>query len=217
MTALVLALGLLAQKDFLTADEADQIRLAQDPNIRLRVYAHFAKQRVDLIEQALKKPKAGNSALIHEYLDEYTKIVEAIDVVTDDALRRRVAIDEGMLAVIQSEKEMLAALKRVAEKKSPDAARYEFSLAQAIETTEDSIEAALQDADTRRAEAAQAADRLRKEREELLKPVEGEGKAVVKPESERKAEAAAAEAEKKPARKAPTLRKKGEPVPAAKP
>ncbi len=206
------------QRDFLTADEADQIRLAQDPNIRIQVYLHFARQRMDLVEQALKKEKAGRAGLIHGYLDEYTKIIEAIDIVIDDALRRKVVIDEGIKALAKGEKELLDKLTAIADAKPRDAERYEFALTQAVDATRDSLELTEQDLSSRAADAAAREQQRRKELEDLRKPVEGEAKADVKTDAEKRAaEASTPESEKKGARKPPTLRRKGESAAPPKP
>ena len=201
--AVCLALAVPAagqRRDFLTADEVDQVRLAQEPNQRLALYAQFARQRVELVRQILAKEKAGRSVLVHDTLDDYTKIIEAIDTVADDSLRRKFAIDEGLAAAAKAEKEMLELLKKIEDSRPKDLARYEFALTQAIETTEDSLDLALLDVKERAAGVAERQVRDRKEREALMQPKDLEEK--------RAAEKKAAETERK--QKAPTLRRKGE-------
>ena len=153
---LIAAAPLAAQsRDFLTADEVDQIREAQDPNARLQLYIEFAKTRIALVEQLLSKEKPGRTAIIHDTLEDYSHIIEAIDTVADDALKRKLEISEGMKMVASAEKEMAASLSKLDANPQKDYARYEFVLKQAIETTEDSAELSAADLKTRAASVAE--------------------------------------------------------------
>lgn len=205
MTALLLALHLLmpaaqVQRDFLTADEADQIRLVQDPNERIKLYLQFARRRLELVRQALESPKPGRASLIHDTLEDYERIIDAIDTVIEDALRRKLPVEDGIRAVARAEKEFLAILEKIEAMEAPDRDRYEFILMQALETTRDSLELAEEDVGRRSQEVAERDEREQKQREALMQPKDLEEK--------RAAEKKAAEEAQK--RKAPTLLRKGE-------
>lgn len=188
-----------ARRDFLSAAEVDQLRLEQEPNKRLVLYIGFARERIAILEQLLAKEKTGRSAMIHEVLDEYTKIIDAIDTVSDDALSRRVPLDTGLQAVADGEKQMLAVLARIADDPPKDSSQYQFVLEQAILTTEDSLELAQRDLKSRAAELAVREQKERSEREAAMRTEEvEERKAADKKEAEQK-------------KKVPTLRRPSDP------
>ena len=133
----------------------------------------------------------------------YSQIIEAIDVVTEDGLKRKAAVDLGVAEVIHAEREMLPILKKFQESQPKDISRYEFSLKLAIETTSDSLDLAQEDlAD--RFEAVQAkAEKEKKEIESVMQPKDLE---------EKKAEEKKAAATEEKKRKPPSLLRPGEQV-----
>ena len=189
-----------ADRDFLTAAEVDQLREIQEPNARLQLYAGFAKERMALLRQLFAKDKVGRSGQIREALEEYTSILDAMDAVSDDALRRRLPLDEGIKAVVEAEKEMLAALKKFADSQPKDIALYKFLLEQATQATEDSLELAQEDLKTRASEVIGREAKEKSDREASMRPEEVESRRV----AEKK------EVEQK--KKVPTLRRPGEAV-----
>ena len=195
----------LAHRDFLTADEIDQIKEAQEPNQRLKLYAGFARQRAEMIKSLLSKEKTGRSILIHDALDEYSKIIDAIDDLADDAIARGLDIKLGLAAVTSAEKEMLPVLQKAQDSHPKDMERYGFVLKQAIETTADSLEAAQEDLGNRAKDVEARQRKERKARQEAMRPTEREAAQA----AEKKA---AEDEEKKEEQKkaAPTLMRPGE-------
>ncbi len=185
-------------RDFLTPNEVDQVREAQDPNDRLLIYVHFAKQRMDLLQQYLAKEKPGRSIFIHNTLEDYGKIIEAIDSVSDDALLHNHPLDKGLIAVLNAEKEFLDQLNKIQNSGANDMDRYQFVLQQAIDTTSDSRELSMEDSKKRGAELTAEDAKEKKEREAMM------------PSKEVDSRKKSAAAQEEPKKKVPTLYRPGE-------
>jgi hypothetical protein len=206
----LLAAGSGIARDFLTADEIDQIKEAQEPNLRLKLYADFAKLRINLVKNLLSKEKSGRSILIHDTLEDYSKILDAIDTVADAAAAKKADIKLGLAAVATVEKQALPVLKQIQENAPKDLERYEFALTQAIETTSDSLDLAQEDLGKRGTDAEERIEKEKKSIEAEMTPVEKEGQKAAD-DAQKKADAEkAAEGDAQPKRKPPTLLRPGE-------
>lgn len=194
----VAAFCLAQDRDFLTSNEVAQIREAQDPNDRLKLYVHFARMRMDLIEQYLAKEKPGRSIFIHDNLEDFSRIIEAIDSVADDALRHNRPIDKGMLLVLDAEKEFLDKLTKIQDADPKDLDRYKFVLTEAIDTTSDSHELSMEDSAKRTTELATQDNKEKKAREAMM------------PAKEVKDRKQAVQADEDKKKKVPSLYKPGE-------
>lgn len=201
VTALVFA----QRRDFLTADEIDQIKEAQEPNARIVLYAKFAKERVDLVKSLMSKDKAGRSTMIHDALEDYARILDAVDEVVDQALARKTDMSIGLNAVAKADKEALPVLQKLRQSNPKDIDRYDFVLKTAIDTTADSLEAAEMDLGKRSTNVEARQAREKKATEEAMTPAEREGKKA----DEKEAAEKVVEQEKQQ-KKAPTLMRKGE-------
>jgi hypothetical protein len=200
------ASGFAQERDFLTADEVDQVREVQEPNARLKLYIQFARQRLALLQQYMSKEKPGRSALIHDTLEDYTHIIEAIDTVADDALVRKAALDVGMKEVATAEAEMLTTLQKIEDSGPKDLARYQFVLKSAIDTTSDSKELSEEDLHTRAGDLTAQEKKEKQDRDALLTDKD-------KAEDKKAKKDASDPNDGKPKRKPPTLYKPGEKPP----
>src|ERR1700722_14305909 len=201
------ALPALAQKDFLTPDEVEKVREAQLPNDRLKLYALFARQRLDQLQRLLEKDKKGRSLTARELLEDYSSIIDAIDTVSDDALKRGVDIAEGTTAVTESEKRFIAQLQKIRDRAPADIDFYEIALKEAIASTSDSMDLAKEDTGSRAAKLSDEDKKLKEEAAQTIAAEDSKGKPV------EEAKNGDAKPDDKPKRKPPTLLRKGEQAP----
>lgn len=209
LLVLMSAASMFAQRDFLTNDEIEKVREAQEPNARLNLYILFARQRMDQLQQLLSKEKKGRSLTARELLDDYSKIIDAIDHVSNDALKRKTALAEGTASVITAEKKFLGQLEKIRDGAPSDLALYEVALREAIETTTDSVDLAQSDLALRGADLTAGADQEKKKVEDMIAAEDSKGKITEAVRSDAAGDGAKTE-DGKPKRKPPTLMRPGE-------
>lgn len=207
---ILLAFPLFAQRDFLTNNEIEQIREAQEPNVRLQTYVLFARQRLDQLQQQIAKDRKGRSLEIRTLLEDYSQIIDAIDTVSDDALKRKADISAGIKAVADAEQKFLVLLKKVQDSQPHDLGMYDVALKDAIGGTSDSLDTT-KESIAARTQSVEA--KAQREKQDL------EAVTTSERAKEQKKENAKAELTEdgKPVRKPPTLyrpgEKPGEPAP----
>ena len=139
--AVALALPVQAQwREFLTPGEISEIRKAQEPNMRLKLYVGFARQRLAAVEKELAGKDARRARRIHASLSEYDRILDAIEANVEQAVDRRDPVRKGVERVLKAEPEFLKLLESFRALNPRDLSDYRFILDQTIDTTRDSMQ-----------------------------------------------------------------------------
>jgi hypothetical protein len=135
-----------AQKpDYVSDEEEDKIRDAQEPSERIEVYLTLAQTRLDRIEEFRSKPmdpQYDNGAYIDRLLDEYISLTDDLKNWIQDQYDRRGDMRKGLQKVLEVGPKQLNGLRRIQESPDPYAADYAKSLRDAKDDFADALDGA---------------------------------------------------------------------------
>ena len=131
--------GAAQRREFLTPAEVDEVREAQEPADRMKLYVQFARVRLDTLDKEMAKESAERGAVLHDLLYEYDRIIDALDGMAELGISKRALVRRGLDAAVRAEPEFLKRLQALEAKNPKDLEDYRFILRQAIESTESSL------------------------------------------------------------------------------
>src|SRR5208337_1940670 len=147
----LLALPLLAslqaqrRRDPLNPLEIDQLRDAMlDPNVRLKLYVKFSRDRMIALEQMRSNPKTTERGRqTHDLLEDFLAIYDELNDNIDMYVGRKDDIRKPLKVVIEADTEFqakLRAIKNSANTSAAEASQYEFMLTDALDTVDSSAD-----------------------------------------------------------------------------
>jgi hypothetical protein len=133
------------RRDPLNPLEIDQLRDAMlDPDMRLKLYVQFSRDRLTKLEQMRADPKSTERGTqTHDLLQDFVTIYDELNDNIDMYVGRKNDIRKPMKLVIEADVEFqskLRALKDAANADPKEAKQYEFVLADALENVDSSAE-----------------------------------------------------------------------------
>ena len=141
----VSSLSAQRRRDPLNQFEIDQLRDAMlDPDMRLKLYVKFSRDRMTAMEQMRANPKTTDRALqTHDLLQDFLTIYQELDDNIDMYVGRKNDLRKPLKVVIEADTEFqskLRALKDAANADPKEARQYEFVLSDSLETVDSSAE-----------------------------------------------------------------------------
>jgi hypothetical protein len=159
--------------DFLTWEEEDKLRQAQDPSDRVEAYINLAQVRLDRLDQYRKEPKNSEydvPPFLNKQLDEYLSLNAALRDWIDEQAARHGDMRRGLRNLLEIYAKQLERLRGIQQTPGVYASAYASSLQDAITDVSDLLDGAtraLSDQQRQFAESKEqekAAARLSKER-----------------------------------------------------
>ena len=132
-------------RDPLNQLEIDQLRDASwNPDQRLKLYATFARARLEALEQARKDPKVTDrSQQVHDRLQDFLDVYDELNENIDTYVDRKSDLRKALKPVIELDTEFqakLRALKDSADSGKQETQSYQFLLTNALETVDASAQ-----------------------------------------------------------------------------
>ena len=149
-TALLLACGLFgtvlpvcargaAQKDYLSALEADKIRDAETSNERIRLFLTFAEDRLKKFQYELEHPSSNHHVeMLNALLNAYVGCVDDAADTIQIGIEKQEDIRKGVDLMASRSKEFLPVLQKYSAN-GPELEIYKDNLDDAIEGTQDAM------------------------------------------------------------------------------
>jgi len=136
----------LAQKgEFLTDEEQDKLREAQEPSERIQLYLEFEQVRLARFETARSNPAVTTEDL-GKYLDgvllEFVSLDEELKGWIEDHYERNADMRKGLHAVLEMGPKQLEQLRRIQQAPDSNAAAYGDTLRDAIDDLTDTLDGA---------------------------------------------------------------------------
>jgi hypothetical protein len=130
--------------DPFTQPEIDQIRdVSWEPEQRLALYLKFARARLVALEEMRNDPKTKDRAQrTHDKLDDFLLIYDELNDNIDTYVNRKNDIRRPLKVIVDADTEFqakLLALRDAANVPPEESKRYEFSLANALDTIDTSM------------------------------------------------------------------------------
>lgn len=144
LAALVIAAPARAQKkDYLTDAEADKIRDADTPSIRIKLFISFASQRVDKLKYEFAHPEdsLNREPRMDGLVNSYTGCLDDAADLIDLGVEKQEDIREAVKQMHADAPGFLAYLKQL-DAQPGEAQNYKDNLDDAIESTTDALKSA---------------------------------------------------------------------------
>lgn len=132
------------RREPLTDKEIDLLRdAAQEPSERIKLYVGFARDRLVTLEQMRADPKVKDRAdQTHDKLQDFLDVYDELNGNIDTFVERKADLRKPLKNLIEADTEFqakLQALKTSADANPQEEQKYQFLLATAVDTLNDSL------------------------------------------------------------------------------
>jgi hypothetical protein len=127
-------------KDYLTEAEADKIRDADTPALRIKIYLEFAEDRLKKFEYEIHRtvPERRRGEILNALLNGYSGCMDDAADQIDVAKEKQLDVRDALKMMKTKDKEFLTILEKY-EKDGPELDTYRDTLEDAIDGTKEAL------------------------------------------------------------------------------